>query len=245
MKFRVLGAAPGLPIKGFYHAAVWCGVGKQNFLLDCGEGAIWQLMKYNLDKDTLDAIVISHWHPDHSSGLFMVLQMLYLQGRTKPLEVFVPERKAEFEKIIRFFYIFKQKFGFHLRLYDMEGLHRSFPVLTPVASYHMKGYEGLIKSKDYNNTMKAWSFIVENNSQKLLYTSDLLNTNSIKPFLKGVDVCVLDVIHPSRDAIVLLLKTVDCRFILNHGATPEVLHKLDLGKDIIFEIADENKLYEI
>ncbi|MBC8384908.1 MAG: MBL fold metallo-hydrolase, partial [Candidatus Cloacimonetes bacterium] len=78
MNIRILGSASGLPTPGKNHSAVYVHSNDSNILFDCGEGTAKQLLRYKLDHNHLDAIVISHFHPDHISGLYMVLQMLYL-----------------------------------------------------------------------------------------------------------------------------------------------------------------------
>ena len=63
MKIRILGSAPGIPVPGKNHSALWFYTHGKNILVDCGEGISQQLMKYDLDGDVIDYVIISHYHP--------------------------------------------------------------------------------------------------------------------------------------------------------------------------------------
>ncbi|HCX72326.1 MAG TPA: hypothetical protein DHM37_01275 [Candidatus Cloacimonas sp.] len=91
IKLHILGSASALPELNKHHAAIMVSYSNQNQLWDAGEGVSEQILKYGYDKNFIDDILITHFHPDHISGIFMLLQMLYLQGRTKKLRIFIPE----------------------------------------------------------------------------------------------------------------------------------------------------------
>lgn len=60
-------------------------------MLDCGEATQLQLMKVQGRPHRLDAILISHLHPDHYLGLMGLLSTLTLRGRTRALSISGPE----------------------------------------------------------------------------------------------------------------------------------------------------------
>ncbi len=67
-------------------------------LVDCGGDAIQRMVAGGLDPVALDAIVLTHEHPDHLSGYPLLLEKLWLMGRREPLDVYGPEEtlvKAE------------------------------------------------------------------------------------------------------------------------------------------------------
>ena len=81
MRYQILGSASGNPELGLHHSAYYIHTSQNRYLFDCGEGTAQQLLAQNLADEELDAIVISHYHPDHVVGIFMVLQMFYLRQR--------------------------------------------------------------------------------------------------------------------------------------------------------------------
>jgi ribonuclease Z len=62
----------------------------RRFLIDCGEGAQMQMIRYRVSYRHLDRIFISHLHGDHYFGLIGLLSTLHLYGRQKPLHVHGP-----------------------------------------------------------------------------------------------------------------------------------------------------------
>jgi len=66
------------------------------FLLDCGEGAQLQMLKYAIKLHRIDHIFISHLHGDHYLGLQGFLNTLSMEGRKKQLTLYAPQPLQEF-----------------------------------------------------------------------------------------------------------------------------------------------------
>ena len=73
-------------------------------LVDCGGDAVQRMEASGLDPVGLDAIVLTHEHPDHISGYPLLLEKLWLMGRRDPLPVYGPA--ATLEKARALFAIF-------------------------------------------------------------------------------------------------------------------------------------------
>jgi ribonuclease Z len=67
----------------------------RQFMLDCGEGAQLQMIKYGLKYRKLDHIFISHLHGDHYYGLIGLINTFHLMRRESPLHVYGPSRLEE------------------------------------------------------------------------------------------------------------------------------------------------------
>ncbi|HPF09349.1 MAG TPA: MBL fold metallo-hydrolase, partial [Candidatus Cloacimonadota bacterium] len=140
MQIRILGTGSGLPELGKHLSSVHVNCRGKQYLLDCGEGSIYQLLRYGVDVNDLDAVVITHFHPDHVAGVFMLVQMLYLQGRSKDLSIFIPERTEEFEGLFSMFYTFPERLCFRLTILPMAELNSKFPDLQAWPNDHLLGY---------------------------------------------------------------------------------------------------------
>ena len=66
------------------------------FLIDCGEGAQLQMLKYAVKLHRIDHIFISHLHGDHYLGLQGFLNTLSMEKREKKLTLYAPEPLLEF-----------------------------------------------------------------------------------------------------------------------------------------------------
>lgn len=65
--------------------------GGKKILVDCAAGANYQLARARVDPNAIDAILITHLHPDHVAGLVPLLGEMYLAGRKKRLEIYGPK----------------------------------------------------------------------------------------------------------------------------------------------------------
>lgn len=93
LPFRVLilGASSAMPAFGRLPSAQAVVHNERVFLIDCGEGTQFQLLRYKVKLARLDAIFISHLHGDHVLGLIGLLTTLSLCNRQKPLTLVGPE----------------------------------------------------------------------------------------------------------------------------------------------------------
>ena len=73
MRVTILGSGTGIPTLNRRPCAVLVQTEGQNLLLDCGPGILHRLLRTGLAPWDLDAIVLSHFHPDHSSELVSFL----------------------------------------------------------------------------------------------------------------------------------------------------------------------------
>jgi len=62
----------------------------ENYLLDCGEGAVRALQEVELI-DRVDKVLITHFHADHFSGLASLIWYFMLTGRERELLIIGPE----------------------------------------------------------------------------------------------------------------------------------------------------------
>ncbi len=86
----ILGSSGALPAYGRFPSSQYLAIQNRHFLIDCGEGAQMQLMKYQLPIQKIDHIFISHLHGDHYLGLMGLLFSMHLQRRQTDLHLYSP-----------------------------------------------------------------------------------------------------------------------------------------------------------
>ena len=245
MEVMILGSGSGLPSLSKHLSSILVRSDNGLFLLDCGDGCSHLLLEQDVKADDLDAVLISHYHPDHVSGIFMLIQMLYLSGRTKPLDVFLPERVEDFLGILRMFYTFPQKFAFPLTLHEITDVPKHYPHISCMVNDHLHGYEPIIKSLALSNGMMAYSIRISGASGDFVYSSDIGTTDSIKDLILGANTLIVDSGHPDPEQILRLKDYILKRVILTHDAKPETLIEITALNNSIFEEAVESMWYQV
>ena len=243
MEAIVLGSGPGLPQADRNLSSLLLRNQGSLILADCGDGCTRRLIEQGIEADDIDAVLISHYHPDHVSGLFMLMQMLYLMKRKKPLHLFLPERPDAIVHVLQLMYTFSQKFGFELQIYEMEQVTRHYPWITASTTDHLLGYAGLIAKLELPNEMKSWSFRFAAEGGDLVYTSDLGTTDCISQLIHGAHTVIVDAGHPAAEQIFKLKHLGVSRIILTHGISAELetrKQELDMS---IYEFAKEDHVY--
>ena len=87
-KVIILGSSNAVPTRGSENTHMVV-VGKERMLLiDSVSNPILRLEEAGLDFNDLTDIIITHFHPDHVSGLPLLLMDMWLMGRQKPLNIY-------------------------------------------------------------------------------------------------------------------------------------------------------------
>jgi ribonuclease Z len=64
-------------------------VGEQRIvLIDCVDSPILRFKKVGVDFNRLSDLILTHFHPDHVSGVPQLLMNMWLMGRTLPLDIY-------------------------------------------------------------------------------------------------------------------------------------------------------------
>lgn len=101
-----------------------------NTLIDCGATTLLGLKQNKISFDTIDCIVLSHFHGDHYGGIpFLILEAAVVQKRKKPLTILSPPGlEAKLEQLFECLYPGStnalKAFPIHYRSYkEGEELH--------------------------------------------------------------------------------------------------------------------------
>lgn len=101
----VLGSGDAFSSGGNNQTSFLIQAADRHILLDCGAQTLGALKARGLDANTIDVILISHFHGDHIAGVpFLLLDAARLK-REKPLHFFSPAGgKGIFRQLLKLFY---------------------------------------------------------------------------------------------------------------------------------------------
>ena len=87
----LLGTGGMMPLPGRALTALYVRMGSRALLIDCGEGTQTAMRAASQRFKPIEAILITHFHADHMSGLPGLLLTLGNEGREEPLHMYGPE----------------------------------------------------------------------------------------------------------------------------------------------------------
>lgn len=87
-KITILGSSGALPAYGRHPSAQLLEIQNKYFMIDCGEGAQMQLMRFQANFHRINHIFISHLHGDHYLGLMGLIFTMHLQRRVNDLHLY-------------------------------------------------------------------------------------------------------------------------------------------------------------
>lgn len=87
-KVIILGSSNAVPSKDHENTHLVIIGDERTILVDCVSNPIVRLEQAGIDFNDLTDIVITHFHPDHVSGVPLLLMDMWLMGRTKPLNIY-------------------------------------------------------------------------------------------------------------------------------------------------------------
>lgn len=87
-KVIILGSSNAVPSKDHENTHLIILGRERTILVDCVNNPVVRLEEAGVNLDDLTDIVITHFHPDHVSGVPLLLMDMWLMGRTKPLNIY-------------------------------------------------------------------------------------------------------------------------------------------------------------
>lgn len=87
-KVIILGSSNAVPSKDHENTHLLILGKERTILVDCVSNPVVRLEQAGVDFNDLTDIIITHFHPDHVSGIPLLLMDMWLMGRTKPINIY-------------------------------------------------------------------------------------------------------------------------------------------------------------
>jgi len=84
----ILGSAFAVPDEQAENTHFLLKVSNKIFLIDCASNPLLHIPKSGVDVNSIDDIILTHFHPDHVSGLPLLLMGLWLMGRKNEMNLY-------------------------------------------------------------------------------------------------------------------------------------------------------------
>lgn len=95
----ILGNNSASPAHGRHPTSQVIQTDEHFFLVDCGEGTLFQMNKYKIRQSRINHIFISHLHGDHYFGLIGLINTYALNHRQEDLHIYSPSYLREINEL--------------------------------------------------------------------------------------------------------------------------------------------------
>jgi ribonuclease BN (tRNA processing enzyme) len=200
------GTASGFPARDRACSSLVLQLGDKLYQFDAGEGISGSVQRLKIDYNQIGKIFVSHLHPDHITGLFLELQMMYLAKRQMPLDIYVPEEGAEpLEKAVRLFYLFKEKFPFSFHFQPIKPnpvfCEKDF-ALYAYPNRHLTPNREIIEKTGAPNKMQSYSYVLKIVDKRILYSGDIKDEHDLDGLLDDTHTVITEGMHCDFEALV-------------------------------------------
>lgn len=221
LELIVLGSASGLPEPDRAHASLALRRGEDIWLLDAGEGVCSSLLRWSLEPESVRSIYITHCHPDHCVGIFMLLQYLHMKGFRREVDIHLPARAiGAFQTFMTQLYLVPGVFypPYHLKPLDAEHQLDDDIVLHTFPTRHLQRWEELELP---GLETRSYAFRIKSPGGSIFYSGDVSEMTDIEGYLHPNELLVLEASHVDFDEVLNTVQAAGIERILLTHALPE------------------------
>lgn len=174
MKLTVIGSRSGYPLVGEATSCYLIQDKGFNVVVDLGSGSLSKLQAY-IEIEELDAVIITHYHPDHFSDIYCLQQAVLIKHQlgmmANPLKVYGPEDAYYFKQLTYETYMIGEKIDGKKKLV--------FDNLT-------------IDFMETEHSIYSLAVKLSNQTKNMVYTSDTELTPDLVAFCKDIDLLICE-----------------------------------------------------
>lgn len=226
MKIKFLGTGSAQTSLNRYHSSFLISSSNHNLLVDCGDGISKAILKQNINFNSIDSILLSHFHADHYSGLPSLITQMKLLSRKNDLIIFVHSSEKDFlEDFIFHSYLFKERMTFNLIIlsFDEEKdvlLSNDFKFTSKLNSHFNKYKRASLETlplREKELGFASLSFLFKDEENSIIFSGDVGSEYDLFLFNQKVDWFITETTHIKPEELLELINKLNpSKLILTH-----------------------------
>ncbi len=232
-----LGTGCGWPTAKRASSSLLLETNGRRYLLDAGEPCTHRLKALGVSCESIDAMFISHGHSDHLAGLPLFIQGSWLEGRTRPLPIYLPgELIAPLKMWLDTVYLPASLIGFPVEYHAWESLpgqratlEQGGLIVSASPTTHLDGLRALIDPSALDR-FRAYSLAFDwpTSGRRLVYSADLGAPDDLTPLLaQPCDLLVCELAHFTPKALFSFLRDQPIQRLCLTHFSPELDSEVD------------------
>lgn len=235
-RLRVLGSTSGLVSGASFCTALVVQSGGDSFLLDAGAPVATLLPQAGIDLRSLRAVLLTHWHADHSAGLPLLLQRLWLHNSIDATRdgiapviapLYGPPTTARRLELLRSFHYLTFEGNMRADNFPLPA-HDVLPgarlvvapgiVALPYLTTHWSAAAAAaLRVHNFGVPPIGYGFVVDVHGTRIAYSGDAGSVDDCAPHLKAVSLLVHELGHFTGDEVGRVAKLAGVpRLLLTH-----------------------------
>ena len=228
MRLIVLGSGTCVPSLKRNAPGYYLEAGETRLLVDCGSGTLLQLERCSRSYKDIDAVFITHLHPDHFSDLMPLIHaLLYTPGFKRKKDLIITGPKG-----LRRYY--------DLAIESIIGKPKGFTISVQEIEYSLVIEPFVITSMSTVHSDSSIAYRFEEGGRSLVYTGDAAYDEGLIDISRGADLLVIDASYPESMREKNHLTIRECGLVAERAGVKRLL----LSHLYPVNISDEDRLKE-
>lgn len=183
-KLIILGTSNAIPDESHENTHMVLVGNARTILIDCVNNQLLRLKKAGVDYSSLTDLILTHFHPDHVSGVPQLLMNMWLMGHQQPLSIYGLEYTLDRLKELMGFYGWSDWPGFFPVTFYPLPTEEMVPVLEcEEMSVHASPVQHMIPAIGLR-------FVFKQTNKVLAYSCDTEPCDQVIRLAEGADVLI-------------------------------------------------------
>lgn len=198
MYLKFIGTGSGKTSLSRFHSSFLISTDNKNILVDAGDGISKALLTQGISYNSIDSLILTHYHSDHLAGLPSLLTQMIIDKRTKPFKIYTHKKLVKaLKNFLYSSFLFLETFDFNVKIIEFD--FRNDIIVDDNFRFTAKQNSHITNRHSINNHDLAFissSFLFKIKNKKIIYTSDIGDKKDLSLFeSKNIDYFITETTH--------------------------------------------------